>query len=85
MAAKVNHQFHGKLEQVQTADQMAMPTVMIEAIEIIVFALVIFTLFFKFKNMISVNTFRKTPQHAEPVPAPVKLPTGTITAKTEVA
>lgn len=66
MAGKVNHQFHGKLEQVQTAKQAEMPTIMIEVIEITVFVLVIFTLFFKFKNMVSVNSSRKTPQNQKP-------------------
>jgi hypothetical protein len=66
MAVRTKNQFHGTLEQVNTADQAAMPVQMIEAIEIIVFVLVIFTVFFKFKNMISVNSSRKTPEHAKP-------------------
>lgn len=70
MAGRVKHQFHGTLEQVQTADQAAMPVQMIEAIEIVVFVLVIFTLFFKFKNLVSVNNYRQTPEHAKPEATP---------------
>lgn len=67
MAGKIQHNFHGKLEQVQTADLPELTTTMIESIEIIVFVLLIFTVFFKFKNLISVNNYRKTPQNAGPI------------------
>ncbi|MGB0452186.1 MAG: hypothetical protein ACPGJV_00615 [Bacteriovoracaceae bacterium] len=63
MAGKIEHQFHGKLEPAQTAEMMELPPIAIEAIEVVVFLSVIFWLFFKFKNLIIVNSFRTTPEN----------------------
>lgn len=61
MAGKIKHQFHGSLEQIQTSDQTALTVNMIESIEGVIFVLLIFMVFFRFRNLLSVNNYRQTP------------------------